>query len=687
MLTATAMTAEGAAFWNGLTLELQQVAALARHAGAALGCRAIGGAAHWLTVPPPCACALTANDGIAGTPGRACERIEVACDGARLGVVLVCCEQDAEGLSAAIREAVRAAARRVELERGEEALLHELSTAWESLEAVSEVSAGMRSLEDTGALLERIMARAVGQQEGVQAVLWLLRDGRLEPAAQRSRHVCVPRDPDKGLIGRTLQGHAGVILNDPERIALVPDLEPELRQARGVVVAPVTTRQGLLGALVIWREDGSGAFDSRNMHLTETLALQAAMVAENDRLHRAALENERLRQEVEIGFVIQQTLLLGQPPTGLRSLRLVALTVPSALVDGDFYDFFRHDHDTLDVMVGDVMGKGVPAALVGAATKNQLLRALSHLLGSGQRPPAVDTIVAEAHRAMVPQLIRLERFVTLCYARFEAARRRVTLVDCGHTRTVHYRSQTHTVGLLQGQDSPLGFLGDSDYQPVQAPFDAGDVFFFYSDGLTETRNADGEMFGEERLVEAVRAHGGLPPEALVERLRQIVVEFSATGAFADDLTCVVVQIAPPRWRDSRVYDSDLTCLEPLRIFLTETVADQLPAGSLHPEALGCFILAINEAASNIIRHAYGRETGHPIEVGVDVFDDRIEVLLRHRGRSFAPAAEQVAAPSAPREGGLGLFIIRQFTSEADYGVDALGYAYTRLVKRLDLPKQ
>ena len=279
------------------------------------------------------------------------------------------------------------AVRCAELECGEEPLLQEISAAWESLEAVSEVSAGMRSLEGTGELLERIMSRAVGMRDGLQAVLWLQRDGKLEPAVTRCRYECEPRTAG-GIVGRALAEHSGVILNDPARIAAVADLEPELRAATSVAVAPVTTRQGMLGALVVWLEDGSAGFDSRTMLLAGTLALQAAMVAENDRLNRASLENERLRQEVEIGSVIQQTLLLGPPPGGLRSFRLATLAVPSALVDGDFYDFFRHDDGTLDVAVGDVMGKGVPAALVGAATKSQLLRAAAGCSARASgRPP------------------------------------------------------------------------------------------------------------------------------------------------------------------------------------------------------------------------------------------------------------------------------------------------------------
>jgi sigma-B regulation protein RsbU (phosphoserine phosphatase) len=679
VLTPIATSSDIVALQEALLHRLELLSKLTRYAGAGLAYAAPDAPASWLVSVPGCPCEGEFVPTDACPADMMQKSVEVTCDGAPAGSVILCVPRCSPGLLESLTAMVGTAVRCAELECGEEALLSELSAAWESLEAVSEVSAGMRSLEDTSALLERIMSRAVGNRAGLQAVLWLQRDGRLEPAVTRCRVPCEAR-ATSGLVGRALAEHSGIILNDAARIAAVPDLEPELFGARSVAIAPVTTRQGLLGALVIWHEDENCGFDSRTMLLASTLALQAAMVAENDRLHRASLDNERLRQEVEIGSVIQQTLLLGLPPGGMRSFRLATLAVPSALVDGDFYDFFRHDDGTLDVAIGDVMGKGVPAALVGAATKSQLLRALSGLLGTGVRLPGVVDVISAAHQVVVPQLIALERFVTLCYARFESPQRRLTLVDCGHTRTVHYRSRDRSVALLQGFDTPLGFCEESSYRPFVVSFEAGDVFFFYSDGLTETRGRSGEAFGEKRLAELVAQHGDLAPAALVELLRQAVVGFSATGTFADDLTCVAVQITPPLQRVTRQFDCELTSLGAVRDLVGEACA-RIPEYRLHPEALGCFTLAVNEAASNVVRHSCDEDAKRTFYIDCDVYDDRVEVLLRHRGELFAPSPGQEAAPTAPREGGLGLFIIRQFASEVEYNVDAAGYTYTRLVKR------
>ncbi|MBI4526770.1 MAG: DUF4118 domain-containing protein, partial [Deltaproteobacteria bacterium] len=132
----------------------------------------------------------------------------------------------------------------------------------------------------------------------------------------------------------------------------------------------------------------------------------------------AELEAARER-EIEIGYRIQQTLLLDQPPRDIPGLRMAALTIPSQRIDGDFYVFFKHPGQRLDVIVGDVMGKGVPAALLGAATKSHFIEALGHLiaLSKNGKLPEPKEIVTLAHAEVVRHLINLENFVTLCYAR------------------------------------------------------------------------------------------------------------------------------------------------------------------------------------------------------------------------------------------------------------------------------
>jgi PAS domain S-box-containing protein len=261
---------------------------------------------------------------------------------------------------------------------------------------------------------------------------------------------------------------------------------------------------------------------------------------------RAIRTPEGRQRESQIGARIQQTLLFGRPPSNLPGVAVAALTVPSQQIDGDFYDFLAHHDRCFDVVVGDVMGKGVPAALLGAAIKSRLLHALSRLMyamGQGQLPQP-EEIVNEVHADLTEHFMDLQVFATLCYYRFDLATWRASFVDCGHTKTIHYRRREQECVLLQGENMPLGCNAQEVYRQVMIPFAAGDMFLFYSDGVSEARDKTGEFFDVSRIVELVRLHGSLDPQALIEKVRQAVVAHSGFATFADDLTCVAVSFAP-----------------------------------------------------------------------------------------------------------------------------------------------
>src|SRR5271157_4741725 len=207
-------------------------------------------------------------------------------------------------------------------------------------------------------------------------------------------------------------------------------------------------------------------------------SLEQRVIARTAQLRAANKELEQARErEIEIGFKIQQTLLLDQPPVDIPGLRVAALTIPSQRIDGDFYVFLRHSDESLDVIVGDVMGKGIPAALLGAATKGHFLRALSDLmvLSRDRKLPEPKEIVMLAHATLVRHLIDLDSFVTLCYARFDMSRCSLDLVDCGHTGIVQLHGKTGLHETLHGDNLPLGIREGEIYDQISVPFEPGDL--------------------------------------------------------------------------------------------------------------------------------------------------------------------------------------------------------------------
>lgn len=379
----------------------------------------------------------------------------------------------------------------------------------------------------------------------------------------------------------------------------------------------------------------------------------------------------REREIAQIGASIQQTLLLGHLPQPMDGIDLAAGASASELIDGDFYDFFQQGNQILDVVVADVMGKGVPAALLGAATKAHLMRAVTHLasvcaLADPGELPEPQAIVGEVHRHMTPELICLDAFVTLCYARIDLVRSRVGIVDAGHCKAVHFHYASATCSLIHGANMPLGFDPAESYDQVERPFCPGDMLIFYSDGITEARNAQGEIFGSHRLMACAQAAAQQPAREVIRAILDAVAAFSGSATPTDDLTCVVLKIQacdPPPPRRVMTLPARLQAMPELRRFINAFCDDVRAAD---PSFAFCLKLAVHELAVNIIRHSLPAQDGPPIAVEAFWHGDRAVVQLLYKGSAFQAPTAPCLPLDAKSEGGYGLFMIAQCADDVVY---------------------
>jgi sigma-B regulation protein RsbU (phosphoserine phosphatase) len=448
-------------------------------------------------------------------------------------------------------------------------------------------------------------------------------------------------------------------------------LEAEQSRARKRADAEIRTLNAELEQRVIIR---TAELEAANQLKDELIVGERATSAELERLRS---------RDAEVGMRIQQYLLLDQPPD-FPGLEISALTIPSQQIDGDFYVFLTHANRFLDVIVGDVMGKGIPAALLGAATKSQFLKALNSLLaasGPGE-PPKPKDIVSLVHAEMVPHLIELESFVTLCYARLDLNQRTVSVVDCGHTGIAHWRAATGQCEVLRGDNLPLGIHEGETFDQFSAPFEPDDVLLLFSDGITEARNTDRELFGLERLTAHVEANARLEPDRLGKSIRRAVLDFAGPAGLPDDLTCVVVRVGTSRTAPTRVemeIRSDLREVRQLRAFVRrfcEGLRDPVPGNTL----IDALELAVSEAASNIIQHAYRGRSDQWIRLEAEALDSAVVVRLRHAGAGFNPAAVPPPAMDGSRESGFGTYIISRSVDQIGYYRDERGRNCVSLVK-------
>jgi anti-sigma regulatory factor (Ser/Thr protein kinase) len=290
--------------------------------------------------------------------------------------------------------------------------------------------------------------------------------------------------------------------------------------------------------------------------------------------------------------------------------------------------------------------------------------------------------VTLAHAKIGRHLIELESFVTLCYARVDLTRRRLDLVDCGHPGVIHVRGGTDLCEIVHGDNLPLGIREGEIYDQITVPFEPGDVFLFYSDGITEASNVARELFGTDRLMACIRMNGNLAPDALVGAIRTAVVAFAGSDQLTDDLTCVAVEVGERRRPLARAeieIRSDLSDLVRAREFV-RTFCGTLPGSPLDEHRVAELELAVNEAASNVMKHAYHGRTDQRIYLAAEAFPDHVVVQLHHLGDPFDPSAVPPPSFDGSRESGFGVYLITMSVDGVRYYRDERGGNCIALVK-------
>jgi sigma-B regulation protein RsbU (phosphoserine phosphatase) len=257
-------------------------------------------------------------------------------------------------------------------------------------------------------------------------------------------------------------------------------------------------------------------------------------------LHRMQLESEalfarHLETQLEIAATIQARLLPAAPP-GNRRWQCAWSSRPSQSIGGDYLDLFDGPHDTILAMIADVSGHGIDSALLAAST-----RAHYRALAPHTRPgPAL----AQLNRELYREVGATGMFVTAVAVQLAADGRQARLASAGHNPVLLLRTERRELIEVGASGPPLGFAADTAYDDAVVTLAAGDVIVLYSDGITEATDGTGEMFGEERLGDALRACAGDAAHAILTEILAAVDRFTGrSGNLSDDASIAVVKVA------------------------------------------------------------------------------------------------------------------------------------------------
>ncbi|MHB8843269.1 MAG: PP2C family protein-serine/threonine phosphatase [Nitrospirota bacterium] len=299
-------------------------------------------------------------------------------------------------------------------------------------------------------------------------------------------------------------------------------------RTKSMITVPLKVGNRVTGvAQVINRLDGK-PFDKDDLELFLALSSMAAIALENARMHMQILEKQRLVKDMEFARTVQESFLPQKTPD-VQSYRFSAHYTPALEVGGDFYDFIHLDKNRTGIVIGDVSGKGVPAALYMAKLGSDM-----RTLAFTEPSPAAalmklnDLLAERSRRGM---------FATLLYLELDAASGSMILSNAGHLPPIIKKADGSLVKIASAGGAPLGMVAGMQYGQEAVKLERGDTVILYTDGIVEAMNAREELYGYERF-EALLKRSSSHPGGLKDAIVGDVNRFTGLSAQHDDMTLV-----------------------------------------------------------------------------------------------------------------------------------------------------
>jgi phosphoserine phosphatase RsbU/P len=340
----------------------------------------------------------------------------------------------------------------------------------------------------------------------------------------------------RGIAGSVAATGEHVLLHDAytdERFDRSYDLATGYR-TRSMLCTPIKNRSGkIVGVLQLLNKIG-GPFGRVDLEFLAAISDHMAIAMENATIHLALVELERMERELQLGREIQSELLPATPE-GLSGVSIAAMSIPCYEVGGDYYDFLQLPGEELGVVIGDVSGKGVGAALIMSSLQAALRVAATLEDDMASLLSRLNTFVFDATHG--------RKYVTLFYGRYTPSTGVLRYVNAGHNPP--FVAEGESVKVLASTGRPVGILPGSEYETGSITLAPGATLTLYTDGLNEATNAEDDEFGNLRLEELVREASRGDLTSMPRRVLAAITEFEAGARPSDDKTIVVLRRLTP----------------------------------------------------------------------------------------------------------------------------------------------
>jgi sigma-B regulation protein RsbU (phosphoserine phosphatase) len=412
-----------------------------------------------------------------------------------------------------------------------------LKTAVEELSILNDIATAVSSASSLEQTIELIVHKCIKHLKVEQATITLLDTKRGETPFRTiirgvdTSNEFLPYRLDAELTGWMLKNQKPLMVNDLTCDARFSTKDQGTCVIRSVLSVPLLIKGRMIGLLNVFNKRPEKGFTDTDARLLGIIATQSAQVIEHARLFAEEETLKLMQEEMKLAYKIQMDLLPKEPPN-FAGFDIAGVSIPAKAVGGDYFDFVRVNDDILAFCLGDVSGKGMPAALLMA----NLQATLRSQIITGASP---KECLARANN-LIYKSTDDDKFATLFYGTIDRRSHEIAYANAGHNYPLLLKAGEKPTRLEAG-GLMLGCLESFQYTESAVPLRAGDSLLVYSDGITESIDANDEEYGEDRLAALFLKYGSDSAQRLIDEIVSAVRTHAGETSQRDDMTLLVIR--------------------------------------------------------------------------------------------------------------------------------------------------
>lgn len=417
--------------------------------------------------------------------------------------------------------------------------LNRLKNAISELSALNQIAGAINVAMSVDKISQIIIDHCLKKLAAAQGTIFLLDEE--EKADQLKTFVRkmdsgieqIPLRLNLNLTGWIIKNKKILISNQPQTDNRFIDMDFNEIGVKSILAAPLLTRKGLVGVLAIFNKNGDGGFTEEDKRFAGIVATQTSSVIENARLFEREKKLITIEEELNIAQKIQRGFLPKNDYIGIAA-EVCGINRPAKEMGGDYFDIVDLGNDRIFISLGDVSGKGVPAALLMANAQAVLRSQLSRM------DPQTLPEIAGSLNHLIYQFTTPAEYITGIFGFFDNRSGMLHYINAGHLPPIIVAGDG-SCRFYERADLVFGVLPDVSYMPNEIQLISGETAFIYTDGITEAENLDGEQYGQERLCSFLAHARHIDATALRDNLLNELSSFRSGAAQSDDITLLVIR--------------------------------------------------------------------------------------------------------------------------------------------------